>query len=1068
MSDININQLLEFLKDFQKKTVNHVYKKLYKEDYDKFLIADEVGLGKTMVARGIIAKIIDDLQSKEQNRIDIIYICSNTQIARQNINRLNIMDKRFSHSSRITLLPLKIKELAKNDINFISFTPGTSFQLKSSGGIKKERALLYHLLKGKWFYDNKKKYIKFFQCSAGDSWENYLLKDFKKRFDPNIDIDPTLKSNFIKNLNEKIAKAKKEGKKSIKDKFKETAEEFKYKEISSEINSSRYQIIGKLREILAMSCIHSLNAELVILDEFQKFKKLIDKEQEENQLFNSIFNSDNVKTLFLSATPYKMYTLNNEEENHYQDFIKTIGVLFDSEEKKEEIKRLLNEYKNRLYSLNDENFKKQSKKIKKLKYNIESLLKNIMVRNERVKYTKNNDSMIQNMDDPLKLEKNELKQFIILNKLKEKMRLSNIVEYWKSSPYLISFMENNYKLKEKFDYFIEENIISDLNQELEELSINKKKIEEYKKIDPVNSRLKKLISKNIDNEGWKLIWMPPSLPYYRSTNIYKDENVENFSKDLVFSSWKVVPRMIASMISYAAERKMTTKAASNYKYSSERKMRSSLLNFSISEEDYKGMPIFNIIYPFHYFSEKINPLDISKKLYEDEVPNMWDIIEEAKELINKKLNNVLTNINIKENSNTDERWYWIAPLLLEKEYLKNENQILKWRNEFKKSDFYKEKGKGFKNHFNYYLNVFKKLNDIKLGSMPDDLLDILAKTAVAAPGTVIRRSFKTKFSEMKKLDFKIMEISYAFRNLFNRAENITLISGLDLHKPYWQKVLDYSLDGNLQAVIDEYLHILYESMGLYNINQNRALEEITESIINSLGLRTVSLDYDELVKESTGYKVEKNNLRCHYALKFGKAKNYYDKEGVRANQVREAFNSPFKPFVLATTSIGQEGLDFHQYCRSIVHWNLPNNPVDLEQREGRIHRYKGFVIRKNIATKYRNWLFKEDIKTDSDIWKLLFEKAKYDRNSEMNDLEPFWIFENDSTESDDNHLIERHIPCYPMSRESMKLDQLKKSLAVYRMAFGQPRQEDLVEFIEENLSDYYIDKLMDYRIDLVP
>ena len=83
----------------------------------------------------------------------------------------------------------------------------------------------------------------------------------------------------------------------------------------------------------------------------------------------------------------------------------------------------------------------------------------------------------------------------------------------------------------------------------------------------------------------------------------------------------------------------------------------------------------------------------------------------------------------------------------------------------------------------------------------------------------------------------------------------------------------------------------------------------------------------------------------------------------------------------------------------------------------------------------------------------------------MNDLEPFWIFEN---EEGKNYAIERHIPYYPMSRESSHLDQLKKSLAVYRMAFGQARQEDLVDFIEENLSEYYIDKLMDYRIDLAP
>lgn len=55
-----------------------------------------------------------------------------------------------------------------------------------------------------------------------------------------------------------------------------------------------------------------------------------------------------------------------------------------------------------------------------------------------------------------------------------------------------------------------------------------------------------------------------------------------------------------------------------------------------------------------------------------------------------------------------------------------------------------------------------------------------------------------------------------------------------------------------------------------------------------------------------------------------------------------AFNSPMRPFVLATTSIGQEGLDFHNYCRVIMHWNLPSNPIDV----GRILRT--FKIKKNV------------------------------------------------------------------------------------------------------------------------
>src|SRR5699024_11013379 len=38
------------------------------------------------------------------------------------------------------------------------------------------------------------------------------------------------------------------------------------------------------------------------------------------------------------------------------------------------------------------------------------------------------------------------------------------------------------------------------------------------------------------------------------------------------------------------------------------------------------------------------------------------------------------------------------------------------------------------------------------------------------------------------------------------------------------------------------------------------------------------------------------------------------------------FNSPFWPFVLASTSVGQEGLDFHTYSHAVVHWNLPPTP----------------------------------------------------------------------------------------------------------------------------------------------
>lgn len=45
--------------------------------------------------------------------------------------------------------------------------------------------------------------------------------------------------------------------------------------------------------------------------------------------------------------------------------------------------------------------------------------------------------------------------------------------------------------------------------------------------------------------------------------------------------------------------------------------------------------------------------------------------------------------------------------------------------------------------------------------------------------------------------------------------------------------------------------------------------------------------------------------------------------------------------------------------------------------------------------------------------------------------------------------IERHVPTYPLSREIPRLVALHRSLAVYRMVFGQPRQEGLLKLLQQ-------------------
>jgi superfamily II DNA/RNA helicase len=194
-------------------------------------------------------------------------------------------------------------------------------------------------------------------------------------------------------------------------------------------------------------------------------------------------------------------------------------------------------------------------------------------------------------------------------------------------------------------------------------------------------------------------------------------------------------------------------------------------------------------------------------------------------------------------------------------------------------------------------------------------------------------------------------------------------------------------------------------------------------------------------------------------MRFGDQDVEDSSEPTRADHVRSAFNSPFWPFVLATTSVGQEGLDFHPYCHAVVHWNLPSNPVDLEQREGRVHRYKGHALRKNIAAAFAS----AAQNGNPDPWSAMFEAACQSRTPGENDLFPFWVAPNGEAK------IERHIPALPHSREIIQQTNLKRSLVLYRMVFGQSRQEDLVEYLLSRLSQEEADQIVEMcRIDLSP
>ena len=64
-----LQKSIDSLKDFQIKTVNKIYQVLSDKDncQNRFLVADEVGLGKTLIARGVITKLQMSILKKTKN-----------------------------------------------------------------------------------------------------------------------------------------------------------------------------------------------------------------------------------------------------------------------------------------------------------------------------------------------------------------------------------------------------------------------------------------------------------------------------------------------------------------------------------------------------------------------------------------------------------------------------------------------------------------------------------------------------------------------------------------------------------------------------------------------------------------------------------------------------------------------------------------------------------------------------------------------------------------------------------------------------------------------------------------
>ncbi|MCC2333612.1 helicase-related protein [Cellulomonas wangsupingiae] len=1030
-------QILASLKDFQRDTVDHVFRRLWLDDdrVKRFLVADEVGLGKTMVARGVIARTVEHVRTAGK-RVDIVYICSNAQIARQNLSRLNVVNAaEMRHADRLTLLPKVIRDLRGQDVNFVSFTPGTSFKVGYSGGKAEERVLLYWMLAEAWGTDalRPRRWKRFFQ--GGMQLENFESElDWFDR--------STLDAEFCHAFGETVATATGPEGGPLRTEIEECVQGFNYLrgKPNDALHNRRYRLIGTLRRLVARAAVDHLEPDLVILDEFQRFKDLLDGADDEGaQLANAIFDHQDAKVLLLSATPYKMYTLPDEPEgdDHYRDFVRTTTFLA-GEERARVVERELRMMREALVSGGD------SARAREARDRVQNELRRVMCRTERLASTPDRDGMLVEKQLPrVELTADDLRGWRTFDGVARAADRRDVFEYWRSSPYPLNLMERgSYQVRTKFQAAAERqdpSLVAALDGAPGLLAWDD--VRAYRRVDPGNAKLRGLFADVLDRGAWRLAWLPPALRYYELSGAYAEPALQTFTKRLVFSAWSVVPKAIAVLTSYEAERR-TVEASGDDRTYDDRPV-TPPLQFRVTGERPAGMPALALLYPALALARAGDPLEVARS--EGVLPLT---AERLREVVGGRVSALLARLPDAEvaSERVDQAWYWAAPFLLDEVVCGDEHAPLRpamsgW-------------GTDDDDHESRLATHVRLAQDVRsqaLGRRPDDLVEVLTSLAIAGPGVTSLRALSRVAGGATALADPLVRdhafhVAQGLRSLFNKPEIIALLRSTE-DDTYWRTVLDHAADGCLQAVLDEYVHMLVESEGQQDTAPLERVRVVAETVVDALSTRAAPNAVDDIQVADGQIRVTDHRMSAHFAARFGRAQTD-DKTAMRESTVRAAFNSPFRPFVLASTSVGQEGLDFHTYSHAVVHWNLPGNPVDLEQREGRVHRYKGHAVRKNAAALHGD----AALGVEDDPWVGVFEAALAGRGDDACDIEPFWVCTRPG-----GAVIERYVPALPLSREEQQRRRLLRTVGAYRMIIGQPRQDDLVRYVGEDVEWLRVD-----------
>lgn len=973
------------LKPFQLATVEAVVAAFSQPTGSRrFLVADEVGLGKTVVARSVVER----LSEGRRRPLIVFYVTNGQRVANQNRSRLvDFLDKEarsaaLARADRLGLVPMT--PCPKGRVALYALTPATSFPGQTArlhAGRKEERAFLQALAEVAIPEIVSCLPDQILQGAARSGWEELI--DYHRARAPEL---KALAPSF---------------RKALAAEFSGSGQRVRDAVIDAAGRLSPGRFIGRLRRALAHAALLARPPDLVIFDEFQRYRDLLSQKGLEDRLTHTLLTGNGERrpaVLLLSATPYKLYASRWEEsrgaEAHKElfDLLEFLGG-DKGPQLRQDAATAFGEFGARLRAIVTSQTADERKlfvsQAAALRAYLQALLAPVMSRTEREGFVTTDSAHTIPLNASLSTA--DIRAYRHLVSSFRATDQSDALPYWLSVPLPAQALGPRYKAWK----------LAKIGRDGRLVKLTAAARNRFELPSDWPHPKYRALRKVMRPEVLSLPWVAPSRPWWDPAGPWA--NADANAKLLLFSRFKATPQSIAALTSLEVEAAYLRGTKGGYEQAwSKRRLQAGP----------NRLPTLALFHPSPWLIEAVDPYE-----------GFGLPVRAVRAIVRRQLMAALKRDHVKVVKATakDRRrhrptWQIIAALECGKGLTAQTARA--WRD---------------------VANGDRQLRDLidewhcsaSLDGISPREVEDLVTYALASPGVVLGRALRRHDPSILNDRHYVSLVRLSWHGLRTYLDNPVFWSRLKGRTPA-EALHRAAVEGNLEAVLDEHFWIRRQALS----EGNGAL---AADLLDTLGLSTGSFLFHGVGVPGTRVRV-----RCHVAVPFGgtdaeESTTSPSGEGrpPRSDEIRKAFNTPFWPHVLTTTSVGQEGLDFHTWCSRVVHWDLCSNPLDLEQREGRIQRFGGLAVRRRLAVAGNMGAHPVSASCTSP-WDAVAAHAEATLSDDTG-LSPWWVLRGAG--------VTRYVFDLPRSRDTQRFMRLKEQRLVYRLALGQPNQEDLIEIL---------------------